>query len=104
MEDAPWPQPTSATLAPRFSLASTPSSAGIHAPIKFPRYPERKKRSVPWNRIGSWSPHSMPAPLRNAWAMRGSARIAAAITWNAPGRKAGLVSSASASACSGGRV
>ena len=27
--DAPWPQPTSATLAPAFSRASTPSSAGI---------------------------------------------------------------------------
>ena len=27
--EAPWPQPTSATLAPALSFASTPSSAGI---------------------------------------------------------------------------
>jgi hypothetical protein len=43
-------------------------------------------------------------PVRKAFAMRGSARIAAATIWNAPGRKAGLVSSARAIACSGGRV
>ena len=33
--DAPWPQPTSATRAPRCSLSSTPSSAGIQELTRF---------------------------------------------------------------------
>lgn len=32
--DAPWPQPTSATAAPRLSLATTPSSAGSQAEMR----------------------------------------------------------------------
>src|SRR5207302_1696629 len=34
--DAPRPQPTSATLAPRSSFSFTPSSAGIHALTRLP--------------------------------------------------------------------
>ena len=73
--DAPCPHPTSATRAPALSRASTPSSAGIHAVVRWARYPVRKNHSVPQKRQGWWSPQlSAPSP-RNASAIM-------AMSWN----------------------
>lgn len=44
MVEAPWPQPTSATLPPDFSFASTPSSAGIQTVVRLALYPPPKER------------------------------------------------------------
>ena len=33
--EAPWPQPTSATLAPAWSFATTPSRAGSHDVVRW---------------------------------------------------------------------
>src|SRR4051812_46914746 len=100
--DAPTPHPTSATFAPRSSLAVTPSSAGSHDWIRLPRYPDRKNRSVPSNRHGCWWPHSRPAPVLKFAAIFDSPAHIAAVTWNRPGTNAGLSEFASASAASGG--
>jgi hypothetical protein len=52
MLDEPWPQPMSATLAPRSSFSWTPSSAGIQESTRLAAYIGRKNRSVPQNRQG----------------------------------------------------
>ena len=98
--DAPCPQPTSATSAPARSFSSTPSSAGIHAGTRFAAYPGRKNRSQPSKTSASCSFQPMPAPVRKASSIRGSARSAPSASWNAPGRNTGPSGSVRAKACS----
>src|SRR5580704_6336172 len=85
MVEAPCPQPTSATRAPRSSFACTPSSARIHEEMRLAAYPGRKNRSVPASRSWWCSCHPTPSPLWNARSIFSSSLIAAVATWNAPG-------------------
>ncbi len=98
--DAPSPQPMSATLAPERSLSSTPSSAGIQLEIRFPMYPGRKNRSQPVNTSSSCSCQPIPAPVRNASMICGSAFMLPSANWNAPGTNTAPSGLVSANACS----
>ena len=105
MVEAPTPQPTSATLAPRASLSydtverrdqyddQIADIAGAEEPLgAF----EQARMLV--------APGQPGAALEVASTIFASPLHIACATWNRPGQEAGLDSSASANACSAGKV
>ena len=65
-------------------------------------YSGRKNRSTPLNTRGSCSCQPIPSPVTKAWAGRSAVAAVAAIVSKQPISAAGLSSSASTAACSGG--
>src|SRR5216683_1908358 len=64
--EKPVPHPTSATEAPRFSLGTTPSSAGSHFDTMFAAYRGRSILPIARNIHPACLPHATPLPVLNA--------------------------------------
>ena len=87
---------------PASSRATRPSTAGSHSVSSEFAYSGRKNRSTPLNTRGSCSCQPIPSPVTKAWASRSAVAAVATIVSKQPIRAAGLSSSASTAACSGG--
>ena len=103
--EAPWPQPTSATRRAALELVDDAVERGQPRRRRGARCSRggRSARSPSWT---SWSCSCQPtpSPVRAASVIRGESSTEPSAIWKKPGRKAGLSSSVSATACSGGSV